>query len=965
MMLIGINNFWTLGFSGAVEAPNPEITSILVDFKNDQRKDVPIEITATSDSTIDSWKWEVFDSNTRQRIDISLEQNPTFTISITGFYDLKLTAKSSTDTYTQRWDRAWFVDLPRFTEEEADIVINGSSYFNNFASADNTGLKILIKGASWSGSIQLANLQGSAGYENHVRIQVEDSTALTVASAAHAFWLNGDCRYITLDGFDANGDNGLTFIGISGSSGQPFIAKDGGFTDIIIKGVNVTHNNNAFAAGIAFIPVATSTYNATNWVAENISVYRCTTTDTGDEGCYLGYNNDDLQGSYRPYKLRNVVIARNTFTDSGRDAIQAGSSCNLFIHDNIVDGWGMSQDVFHESAISYNSGNYGLVYNNNCLNGKMFLNIQSGNCPWDIEAGQTSPQPSYFFSNVFINGTYPGGGATEPFAIYAQTENGSGSGAYNIHLFHNTLIADKKCMEMYYHPSSFNSTGLTFANNIIVKVGNAGDYAELNFFDSFGIGSTGHLVNNLVREEGAESDILFTNLAGNDVTISSFSSPAYTGASDLDTRLSAISSYLNDHLGYPNKIPSGTPTFGAYSGYEKQEFYTAPADSNPATFTTPVTVTGLNQFGGTLNYNANKIGVLYYIASTLDVQPTISQIRQGKDSTGSPAVFAGTLVDLGTVTPKELTSGSEATNYYLFCVFVTEDNIPQASVTRVPFTTAADTTAPTLSDFRILDANRNRVYFNSSEPITGTTYSSFIVSGKTVTGMTIATGETTGHYFTVNSDFNAMDTPTIQYSGGNNVRDTASTPNSLASFGATSVANNIVPAAAETWVAGSSSNASISSGRASSTGAGGIKTSKYIPASSNGYIQWGFEAASVGAFTDARIGFVLGSTSFTYTPSQLLANSYFLTNTNTDAYQGNTFRDSQGGIQSVSNLYRLTITRSTQNISLLWSTDGGNSWNNLYTFAGIGAGDLYGGICFGVTGKAFPTLTIQADTGLL
>tara|TARA_R110002073_G_scaffold72537_1_gene177551 strand:- start:565089 stop:569420 length:4332 start_codon:yes stop_codon:yes gene_type:complete len=77
---------------------------------------------------------------------------------------------------------------------------------------------------------------------------------------------------------------------------------------------------------------------------------------------------------------------------------------------------------------------------------------------------------------------------------------------------------------------------------------------------------------------------------------------------------------------------------------------------------------------------------------------------------------------------------------------------------------------PVLSNFRIENTNTNRVYFDSNEPITASTYGGFIISGKSINGITIADGQTTGHYFSVSSSFNFWDNNTIRYSSGSNLK---------------------------------------------------------------------------------------------------------------------------------------------------------------------------------------------------
>lgn len=93
-----------------------------------------------------------------------------------------------------------------------------------------------------------------------------------------------------------------------------------------------------------------------------------------------------------------------------------------------------------------------------------------------------------------------------------------------------------------------------------------------------------------------------------------------------------------------------------------------------------------------------------------------------------------------------------------------------------------DTTPPVLSNFYIPDANKDRIYFDSSESITGSSVTGISVTTptKTVTGVTINGTSTSGHYFTVNSEFVAGETPTIAGTGADNIADLAG--NGLASF---------------------------------------------------------------------------------------------------------------------------------------------------------------------------------------
>ena len=74
-----------------------------------------------------------------------------------------------------------------------------------------------------------------------------------------------------------------------------------------------------------------------------------------------------------------------------------------------------------------------------------------------------------------------------------------------------------------------------------------------------------------------------------------------------------------------------------------------------------------------------------------------------------------------------------------------------------------------LSNFNIENNQKDRIYFESSSPLSGSSTQGFYVSGKTVTGVSINSGQTSGHYFTVNSSFDFWDNNTIRYEGGSDL----------------------------------------------------------------------------------------------------------------------------------------------------------------------------------------------------
>jgi len=79
-------------------------------------------------------------------------------------------------------------------------------------------------------------------------------------------------------------------------------------------------------------------------------------------------------------------------------------------------------------------------------------------------------------------------------------------------------------------------------------------------------------------------------------------------------------------------------------------------------------------------------------------------------------------------------------------------------------------TAPTLFNFRILDGQTSRMYFDSSISITGISSVGFTISDKSIVGIQWAgSGQTQGHYFTVDTPFTFWDNNTIRLENGNNI----------------------------------------------------------------------------------------------------------------------------------------------------------------------------------------------------
>ncbi len=115
----------------------------------------------------------------------------------------------------------------------------------------------------------------------------------------------------------------------------------------------------------------------------------------------------------------------------------------------------------------------------------------------------------------------------------------------------------------------------------------------------------------------------------------------------------------------------------------------------------------------------------------------------------------------------------------LFCTVTfnqtTKNDVVEVAIDTIP-SIPPDTISPLvinkakIYNFRITDAHKKRVYFDSDEPITATNFDGFTISGKTIT-----TFNSLENYFTVSSAFDFWDNNTIRYKGGSDFTVGAST----------------------------------------------------------------------------------------------------------------------------------------------------------------------------------------------
>jgi hypothetical protein len=944
-----------------------------IDFKHAQYVNAPIVVSAISSETDALWHWEVRGSTDNVLVDYHTGQNPTFVnVKTPGFYDLILWVKTATDYYPKIWRHAFRVFPARITEATADYVINvaasGVNFFD-FTGINMSDKRIFIKGTNAGTIVQLHNLQASAGHPCYIEKADNDTAVEWTCNPTHphALWFSSTgstdgCRYIVVNGFNQDGTPGITIRG--NTSTTQVVFADGKFTDIELSGIAVSHLVTADAAAIGFIPTVGASNNIDNWYCDNLVFYCIQVTNAGEEGFYVLYNNQNAQSGNVPPSGRGGIIAYCSVNRCGRDAYQFGGWLGFELHNCEGYDWGLQQEASHESAISHNAGSAGAVYENKFVGGKMFYNLQSGPYPYDKRAGETQARNTIVAGNVFANGTYPVGGQTEPFAFYCQNATPAATTSWNLYCIGNTFDTDKKFMESFWVSPGWVGTDWAIVNNIIIKNGNAGDYPEYNITGPAQAAVTGTVVNNLVRERGSDlSNLYFADYAGHDYTITSLSSVAYSGTpTDVGANYAEWDKYLRDVLGFPQYVYGIGYTFGAYSGYGRREV--APPDLVTPSVTVAITAVTAN--GGTLTWTTNKTTVLYWaLLADGAPAPTAASLVNG-----TAGLQRGYLINpAGTTQTAPFTGLTPNTPYDVWVTAVSLSSGAQTAVAKTDFITAADTTAPTLSAFTIPDANRNRVNFSSSEAITATGFSGFSITGKTITGITINAGATTGHYFTLGSAFTHGDAATIAYTAvANQVEDVYG--NDLGNIAATAITNSIVPGAYEPVVWINTSNATPTGNSIVSTTNSAYATSaQIIPANSNGNITFDFNVNTRDAGSGAVCGPIDKDVISNINRTNIIMSlSILAANDNVDWYIGNTYTGTISFNQGATRRYRIEINRAdnkTRYYSGLVVNGAVNTWVLHATHPGtIIVDDFRASFRSTVSGKGVYNVMIQADKGL-
>lgn len=969
---------------GVVVAPAdvPEnIENISLSYSIVQRTGTAITIDATAFETVTSWKWELIDAEDGTIIETETTADPTFsTAGLRGLYDVSRTASNSGDVDIAYIKDAFIVFPAKPAEEDCDILLDFDSsptfsYFQDFGGADNAGMIICIKGSHNAGSASSGGYLGlfglrSADPDNPVRIVKLGSSQTLIknisgSGSPHALYMDSGPQNVEFDGFLPNGTNGVKFQ--TTNYGSQLAMIRGAYTRVTLAGIDFDQditNTEAAGSNVTFSPLATAGFNATNFVAKRIVLFGLNLARSNQEGFYIGYNNDNLISGFSPFKIDSLVIARCTIFNARRDACQIGGTTNFRVHSNIIMDWGLWHHSSHENAFSYNGGNSnGLIRGNICIGGEMFVNIQSGNYPFHVFNGEAIPGKNKIIGNYFNHGTYTvGAGTPEPFSIYIQNQQNSGTTAgLQYDFLENTIISDKSIGEAYSHSNSWPYT-VNVKNNIIIAPGSTE-------FSTQGPGTHPTInENNLTRVTGSEADLLFTDLINHDFTISSLSSPVFSEGSptDLIAEYPELKYTLFGLYGAPLLAPGERFTWGAYSGFNTRE--NDPASAGTLTFTTDLAASSITANGFTVDWQPDFNGWGYVTILLGDAStPSTQQIIDGTDANDNPAPasFIMTNGPDGVMSSEAVVGLLAGTEYDIYAVFIDVYGRTH-TVTKVDdVETDSDAGAPTLSNFTISSLHRNRLRFTTSEQMTGTTFTGFTFSsGKTPVSVTFV--DATKGYFTMNSAYITGGTEDITYTTGSDFADING--NALAAISETEVTNNITSNAEQDVTSFQNQNGSLTGNDFTATGVnpGGMRTVQGIPAGSDGYIEFQLDDPTT---LGIQCGLQNGAVTYTYSWPQILLNMRFEDpSENISTYAGQTFRAFVSNNQYLESKYwRIRVDGATGDLFSEHSNDG-SSWVTTWTETGDGLGlNLYGAVHTNSTtsGRTILNIRMQCDDGLI
>lgn len=254
-------------------------------------------------------------------------------------------------------------------------------------------------------------------------------------------------------------------------------------TDFEVDHIEILGSKNS-GLSIRTDPTCDGGSNRGAFVQKNTIIHHNKIANTAFEGLYIGgshWHSGLTVGGCSELlsepELKGVKIYNNVLENIGRDGIQVGSAIeDSEIYNNIVNGFGKTNEEYHQAGIQINPGTTGKVYNNYILNGSGRGIFLSG---FDL----------LIFNNIVVNTGRDG-------VITIDAEPISGKGFYVLNnTFYNIkgdmleMISNKTSKNVMYNNVGVNIEGEIMKEgnaNIVIDVQSnvkSSDLSEIGFVD--------------------------------------------------------------------------------------------------------------------------------------------------------------------------------------------------------------------------------------------------------------------------------------------------------------------------------------------------------------------------------------------------------------------------------------------------------------------------------------------------
>jgi hypothetical protein len=425
----------------------------------------------------------------------------------------------------------------------------------DYGNKKRPGYRILIKG-KLDGRIKITGLRGTKKNPVHIINKGQVEVTASNENSPYAWQFSDDNQYVLLDGkADPSIPYGFLIKGHPTKSGQIlFIA--GQFTKAFeVCGVNLLGRQGETygAAAIQVQPSYTEACNASNWDFEYFKFHHNKIERSSSEGMYIGYFTDEKRDTgFFPYRIGLVHVYRDSIVQSGWDAIQIAAADEFEVHDNYIDGAGLSGKRSHSSFLSWNSGNKtGWCYRNTFINGAHAASIMFG------ESGKDA----YIYSNLFVEGTFPPN-ITSPAFFFSKLYNTTQD--VGLYIFHNTITTSRISAKIDYRNEKVGvGIPVLFAANAIVQ-----NRLNLKRFPEIAMGSNlrdsiSWTIQNVWRMQDQAEEMQW----GSDYRPRP-GSPLLQLDFDIKKHIPKLMGGFYDHDGYPLKHMTSGYTAGCFSGWQ-------------------------------------------------------------------------------------------------------------------------------------------------------------------------------------------------------------------------------------------------------------------------------------------------------------------------------------------------------------------------------------------------------------